>query len=156
MAFGASSKIFSAFPTDSFNGTALFDLNSHAINVALFGNGVTPDPAASSAATQYGAGGTWTAANEVTATGWTAGGLTLAGVASGFASNVYTFDATDKAGGAADTVTNAYGVLIFDNTLAAPVAKQGICYNAFGGAASVTSGTFTVVFNGSGIFTLTL
>ena len=156
MAFGASSKILSSFVTDSFNNTTAFDLNTDAIYVALFGNGVTPDQAAASAASQYGAGGTWTAANEVTATGWPAGGLALASITSTFASNVYTFDAADRAGGASDTVTNAYGVLIFDNTLAAPVAKQAICYNAFGGAASVTSGTFTVVFNGSGIFTLTL
>lgn len=156
MAFGSSSKIFSAFVTDALNGTAAFDLNSDTITVALFGNGVTPDQAAAAAATQYGAGGTWTAANEVTATGWTAGGLTLTVTTSGFTSNVYTFDGNDRAGGATDTVTNAYGVLVYDNTLASPVVDQGICYNAFGGANSVTSGTFTVVWHASGIFALTL
>ena len=156
MAFGAASKIFSSYITDTLNKTTLMDLNSDTINVALFGNAVVPDPAAASAASQYGAGGTWTAANEVTATGWTAGGLALASIASGFASNVFTFTAANKSGGATDTVTNAYGVLIFDNTIASPVAKQAVCYNAFGGAASVVSGTFTVVFNASGIFTLTL
>lgn len=156
MAFGTSSKIFSAFVTDALNGTAAFDLNSDTIKVALFGNSVVPDQAAASAATQYGAGGTWTAANEVTATGWAAGGNALASVTSGFASNVYTFDAADRAGGASDTVTNAYGVLVYDDTLTTPVVDQGICYNAFGGANSVTSGTFTVVWNASGIFSLTL
>ena len=37
-----------------------------------------------------------------------------------------------------------------------PVADQGICYNYFGGANSVTLGTFTIVWNASGIFALTL
>ena len=51
-------------------------------------------------------------------------------------------------------MTAAYGVLIYDDTIATPVADQGICYLAFGGSNSVTSGTFTVSFNASGIFTV--
>jgi hypothetical protein len=155
MAFGSSSKIFSSYITDALNNTAALDANSDTIKVALFGNSGTPDQTVASANTAYNAG-QWTSGNEVTATGWTAGGLSLASIASGFSSNVYTFDAADKAGGASDTVTNAYGVLIYDDTLTTPVADQGMCYNAFGGANSVTSGTFTVVFNASGIFALTL
>ena len=58
-----------------------------------------------------------------------------------------------SAGGTTDTVTNAYGVLVYNNTL---TTKDGVCWNAFGGAASVTSGTFTVVWNASGIFTITV
>lgn len=155
MAFGSSSKIFSAFVTDVMNNTTAMDLNADTINVALYGNSGTPDQTVTSANTAY-AVGQWITGNEVTATGWTAGGLGLASVTSSFSSNVYTFDAADRAGGATDTVTNAYGVLIYDTTIASPVADQGICYNAFGGANSVTSGTFTVVFNASGIFALTL
>ena len=151
----SNSKIYSAFVTDAINNTASHSpaLLADTINVALYnGGGATAtDQTVADTASGYGVG-VW-AGNEITATGWTAGGLALASKTSTFASNVYTFDAADKAGGATDTVTNAYGVLVFDNTLA---TKDGICYNYFGGAASVTSGTFTVVWNGSGIFTLTL
>lgn len=153
MAFGSSSKWFMAFITDSFNNTAALDLNSDTIKVTQYGNSGTPDSTAASASTAYNAG-QWTSGNEVTATGWPAGGLSLASIASGFSSTTYTFDAADKAGGASDTVTNAYGVLIYDDTLTTPVADQGICYLAYGGANSVTSGTFTTVFNASGIGTV--
>ena len=153
MAFGSSSKIFTSFITDCLNNTSALDLNADTINVALYGNTGTPDQTVASANTAYNVS-QWTSTNEVTATGWTAGGLSLASVTSTFSSATYTFDAADKAGGASDTVTAAYGVLIYDDTIATPVADQGICYLAFGGSNSVTSGTFTVSFNASGIFTV--
>jgi hypothetical protein len=154
MAFGSSSKVFMAFIEDALERTAAFDMNADTFKVALFGNSGTPDQTVAAANTAYNAG-QWVSGNEVTATGWTAGGLSLASVTSAFSSNVYTFDAADKSGGASDTVTNAYGVLIYDDTLTTPVADQGVCYLAFGGANSVTSGTFTVAFNASGIMTFT-
>lgn len=153
MAFGSSSKIFTSFITDCLNNTSALDLNADTIKVALYGNTGTPDQTVASANTAYNVA-QWTSTNEVTATGWTAGGLSLASVTSTFSSATYTFDAADKAGGASDTVTAAYGVLIYDDTIATPVADQGICYLAFGGSNSVTAGTFTVSFNASGIFTV--
>lgn len=155
MAFGTSSKIFTSFITDVLNNTTAMDANSDTLNIALYGNSGTPDQTVASASTAYNAG-QWVSGNEITATGWTAGGLGLASVTSTFATNVYTLDAADKSGGGSDTVTNAYGCLIFDNTISTPVSKQGICYLAFGGANSVTSGTFTVSFNASGILTVTV
>jgi hypothetical protein len=154
MAFGSSSKIFMAYIEDSLERTAAFDTNADTFKVALYGNTGTPDQTVAAANTAY-AVGQWVTGNEVTATGWAAGGNSLASVTSAFSSNVFTFDAADRAGGASDTVTNAYGVLIYDDTLTTPVADQGVCYNAFGGANSVTSGTFTVVFHTSGIFAIT-
>lgn len=150
----SNSKIFSSYETDIANNTTAMDLNSDTINIALYGTS-TPDQTVASASAAYNTG-QWVTGNELTATGWTAGGLALAGIASGFSSNVFTFDANDRAGGASDTVTACFGVLILDNTIAAPVAKPGICYNYLGGSNSVVSGTFTVVFNASGIFALTL
>ena len=45
------------------------------------------------------------------------------------------------------TISGAYGCLVYDNTITAgTVAKQGLCYNYFGGTQSVTSGTFTVIW----------
>ena len=54
--------------------------------------------------------------------------------------------------GFAVTRANVYGCLVYDST----VSSYGLCYLYFGGVNSVTDGTFTVVFNASGIFTLTL
>jgi hypothetical protein len=154
MAFGTNSKVFIAYCKDVLENTTAMDANSDTINVALYGNTGTPDNTVSAANSAYNAG-QWVTGNETTATGWPAGGLALASVTSASATNVYTFDAADRAGGASDTVTNSYGCLVYDFTIATPVVKQGMCYNAFGGANSVTSGTFTVVWNALGIFTFT-
>ena len=152
----SNSKIFSAFPTDSFNGTALFDLNSDALKAALFDNTITPSQTVTSANGAYGAG-VWASGGVGDTPSWPAVGRPLASVTSTFSSNVYTFDAADTVSADATTdLANVYGCLNYDDTLAAPVADQGFCFNYFGGANSVTNGTFTVVWNVSGIFALTL
>jgi hypothetical protein len=150
-----NSKIFTTFVQDSLNLTYSHNLLANNIRVALFGTTVTPDQTVNATASGYNqTGSIWSASGaEVTATGWTAGGLTLVTKTSNYATNVYTFNAGNQAGGASDTVSNAYGVLIYNNSA---TAKNGVSFNYFGGPASVTSGTFTVVFNASGIFTLTL
>lgn len=154
----SNSKIFSAFITDALNGTSAFDLNSDSIKAALYNTTTAPDQTVASASTGYNTG-QWATANELSNGGWAAGGIALTSVASGFASNVYTFDAADTANGSAATITAAFGALVYDDTLTggtAAVADQGICFNYFGGTNSVTAGTLTVVWSGSGIFTLTL
>ena len=45
----------------------------------------------------------------------------------------------------------AYGGLIYDTT----TTNQAISWNYFGGAQTVTSGTFSITWNASGILTLT-
>jgi hypothetical protein len=152
----SASKIFLAFIEDCFENTAALDLNSDTFKVALYDNDITPDQTVASANTAYDVG-QWTALNnEVTSTGeWDTGGVALASVTSAFSSNVYTFDAADTASGAGATITNAYGCLVYDDTIATPVANQGVCYNYFGGAQSVTGGLMTVVWNASGIFAVT-
>jgi len=142
--------------TDSLNRTNAFELVADNFKAALFDNTITPSQTVASASTAYGAG-VWASGGVVDATGWPAVGRQLLTVTSSFASNVYTFDAADTvSANSATTLTNAYGCLIYDDTLASVVIDQGICYNYFGGANSVTSGTFTVVWNASGIFALTL
>ena len=54
MAFGSSSKIFSAYITDALNNTAALDANSDTIKVALYGNSGTPDQTAASLALEEG------------------------------------------------------------------------------------------------------
>lgn len=157
MAFGTNSKLFMPFLTDVVNGTNPFDLNTHSIKLANYGNTGTPDQTDTAAHCAYnGTGGAWVVANETSNGGWTAGGLALTITTSGFVSNVYSFKASSITGGSTDTLTNVAGCLIYDDFLTSPVADQGICYLAYGGATNgVSGGTFTVNFNTLGIFTIT-
>ncbi len=151
-----NSKIYSAAITDSLNSTASLNLDADNIKAALFDNTVTPSQTVAAASSAY-ATGVWAAGGVSDATGWPAVGRQLLTVTSGFSANVYTLDAADTvSANATTTLTNAFGALIYNDTLTTPVADQGVCYNYFGGANSVTSGTFTVVWNASGIFALTL
>jgi hypothetical protein len=133
------------------------------VDVALFGNSVSPDASAAVTSTGYNTG-TWTTGNEVTGSGiWAAGGRPLASktysvLAAGSQTTPsgISFDAADLAGAGSGTLTNAYGCLVYDSTISAgTVAKQGMCFNYFGGAQSVTSGTFTVVWDSTGVFKFT-
>lgn len=155
MAWSAS-KAFSAWPTDVFNNVTALDIDSDALKAALFDNSITPSQTVASASTAY-AAGVWASGGVLDASGWPAVGRPLASVTSTFASNIYTFDAADTASANNNTtLTNAFGALIYDDTIAAPVAKQGICYLYFGGAQTVTAGTFTIVYHVNGLVQATL
>lgn len=152
----SNSKIFSAFITDALNRTEPFDLNADTFNAALFDNTVTPSQTVTSANSAYGAG-VWAAGGVGDTPSWPAIGRPLVSVTSTFASNVYTFDAADTVSADATTdLANVFGTLVYDDTVTTPVADQGVSYNYFGGTNSVTNGTFTIVWNSSGIFALTL
>ncbi|MGY5082974.1 hypothetical protein ACWIGX_38730 [Streptomyces nigrescens] len=136
--------------------TGCTGLDTDTVKVALFNNSVTPDRNAAVGSTGFNTG-TWTTTNEVTdATNWVSGGRALSGVAFSSITNGVMFDATDLAGGGTVTITNAYGCLVYDDTISGgTVADQGVSFNYFGGAQSVTSGTFTIVWNASGVFQIT-
>jgi hypothetical protein len=155
-----NSKIFSALIADALNNTAALDLNSDAINVALFDNSITPSQTVASASTAYGAG-VWASGGVVDTgasapAGWPAVGRPLTVTTSAFTTNVYTFDGNDVASAnATTTLTNAYGCLVYEDTLTTPVADQGICFLYLGGPNTVTNGSFSVVF-GANLFSITL
>lgn len=152
----SNSKIFVATIEDILENTTAVDLNSDTFKAALFNNTITPSQTVASASTAYGAG-VWASGGVGDTPSWPAVGRDLASVTSTFSSNVYTFDAADTVSADATTdLTDVYGCLIYDDTITTPVADQGLCYNYFGGANSVTNGTFTVVWNSSGILALTL
>lgn len=131
-------------------------LSADTVNAALFTNSVTPDRDAVVGSTGYNTG-TWLTANEVTdATNWVAGGRALASKAYAAGTSIVNFDAADLAGGGTVTIASAYGCLVYDATITAgTVAKQGLCFNYFGGAQSVTAGTFTIVWDATGVFKFT-
>lgn len=137
-------------------------LGADTVKVALFNNSVTPDKDASLVTTGYNsASSQWLTANEVTdATNWVAGGRALASKTFTTPSTgVFMFDAADLAGGGTVTLTNAFGCLVYDDTVTAGtggIADQGVSFNYFGGAQSVTAGSFTVVWNANGIVRFTV
>jgi hypothetical protein len=157
-----NSKSFTAYWHDVLTNLTAIDLDTDALlEAALFDNSITPSQTVSAANSAYGAG-VWASGGVVdTGTsapaGWPALGRPLASVTVTAATvNPLVFDAADTvSANAATTLTNAYGVLIYDHSIAAPVADQGICYLFLGGANTVTLGTFTVVWNASGLMTLT-
>lgn len=153
MAWSAS-KIFSNLILDGLGNTTAFDLDADTPKAALFDNTITPDQTVAAAASALG-GGVW-ATGQLSNGGWSAGGLPLTSITWSKASNVLTYDAADTANGSAATISGAFGCLVYDDTLTTPVADQGLCYNYFGGTQSVTAGTLTVVWNASGIFSLTV
>jgi len=157
MAFGSNSKIFRAGLADSLGNVAAIDLDADTLRAALYGNGGTPDQDATAANSAYGVGA-WVTGNEVSHVGqWAVAGIALSSVVLDRATAATVFlDAADTASGAAATLANVYGCLVYDDTLTTPVADQGICYNSFGGAQSVTTGTFTVIWHSNGLMRYSL
>jgi hypothetical protein len=87
-------------------------------------------------------------ANEISGTGYTAGGATLANQAVSMAANTATFDADDVSWTSASFT--CYHAVIYDVTNTSSL----ICSIDFGGAQTVTSGTFTIEWNANGIISL--
>ena len=157
MTFGASSAIFQqamlnpllgkAFGTTS--PTSFGSLTADTISVALFNDTTTPLKSVTAVLSCYNTG-VWVTANEVHDSGgsnWPSAGIALASKAISLASDGSScFQAAATAGTGNVTIANAYGCLVYDNTISSP-ADQGLCYNSFGGSAQgVTAGTFTVLW----------
>lgn len=148
----SNSKVFAQFLLAAFDRTAAFDLDGDTFTVALYDNDITPDNTVSAANSAYNAGQWASTGNEVSEAGqWATGGVNLTSPDVTTTSTTVTWDAADTASGSAADLANVYGCLVYDNTLATPVADQGVCYNYFGGANSVVNGTFTVVWAATGI-----
>lgn len=89
--------------------------------------------------------------NEVTGTGYTAGGVALSGVSASYtgATNTWALDASDVAW-LASTLTARYLVL-YDSTPVTDATRRLIAYVDFGGDVSTTNGTLTVSWATGGI-----
>lgn len=154
----SNSKIFRQYLADVLNNTTAMDANSDTFKVALYDNDITPDNDVTAANSAYNAGQWASSGNEVSESGqWATGGVALASVSLDVGTaDVVFFDAADTASGSAADLANVYGCLVYDDTIASPVADQGVCYNYFGGSNSVVNGTFTVVWHANGIWRITL
>ncbi|AKJ72124.1 hypothetical protein WKY82_09340 [Gordonia malaquae] len=139
-----SAKLYANFHKSI--GNKEVDLDSDAIKVMLCTSSYTPNQGTH----QYKSSVT----GEVTGTGYTAGGATLASVTAGVTGNVFKFDADDVSW-PSSTITARYAV-IYDSTPGSDASRPLIGYVDFGADVSTTSGTFQIVWNSSGIFTQTV
>lgn len=122
------------------------DLETH--KVAMFTNTITPN---FSTDTAYGAAPY--NANEVSGTGYTAGGTALTGTAvSESPTGTLMWDATDPSW-SGSTIASARCALIYADALA---GNNAICLINFGADYSTTAGTFTIQFASGGILTIDL
>lgn len=90
--------------------------------------------------------------NEVTGTGYTAGGNVITATEVTLAAGVLTYDAADVSW-AASTISNAMAAVGYFNVGSA-ATDPVIWLSDFVTAASTTNGTFTIQWSASGIFTI--
>jgi len=144
---GGNGPFYTASGTQSFHGDT--------VNAALYNNSVTTSTARDDTLAHnayLAALGQWVTANEITGTGYTAGGVAITPKAETYGTGVATFTSSGSPSWTTATIT-AYGVLVYDATI---TAKYAYCWNYFGGVQTVTAGTFSVAWNASGIFTITV
>ena len=125
-------------------GDGTFDMDGDVFKIALLGSGYTPNAAHTVFAD--------VSANEVTGTGYTAGGATLANTSWVPVAGTTTFDADDATWTGA-TFTARYAVLYKSGT-ANSIVNPLVKVFDFGSDKSCSNGPFTITFNAAGILTL--
>lgn len=132
-----ASGIYNCFKTDLCDGSVNLASGGDSFKVALYNN----SHAFTATDTVY------SATNEVSGTGYTAGGTALSGQSISGTTTV-TWDATDTAWSGA--TFSAYHAVIYDVTN----TNSLVCSIDFGGVQTVTSGTFTIQWHANGILQL--
>jgi hypothetical protein len=135
-----ASLIYNDFKESIMNGS--IDLDTDTIKVALVTSSYTPDQDTHDFFDDV--------TNEITGTGYTAGGATLASktVTQDNTNNRGVFDAADPSW-ASSTLT-ARGAVIYKST-GTPGTSRLICYIDFGQDYTSANGTFSIVFHADGI-----
>ena len=148
MTFPTTSSFFYLTERDVKQNDTAVDYIADSIKVALFSNAMTSPNFDTN--TAY-AAAPWNA-NEV---GTPSGGIALASAAFSVSSGTLKFDANDTAWGSQTISTATFGCLIYDDTIATPVAKPAILAVYFGSGSgfTVTSGVLTIVWDAAGIYT---
>ena len=122
------------------NGT--YDLDNDTFKVMLVYQAYTPNADTNLVASDV--------SNEITGTGYTAGGRALSGlsVSQDNTNNKGVWDAADVIW--ASSSISAYGAVIYDTTAASAL----VCYFDFGGYKVSATGTFTIAWNAAGLISL--
>jgi hypothetical protein len=142
------SKLYGQFIQAAFNKEIDFDTDT--IKVALLTNAYTPDQDAHNYLDDV-------VANEVSgATGYTAGGTTLANktVTYSAGTNTLVLDADDVTW-ASSTITARYAV-VYDASPATNATRPLIGYVDFGSDQSSSNGNFTITWDSTGIVRVTV
>lgn len=136
--------IYNAFKKYIMNGS--IDLDTDTINVMLVTSTYTPDQDTHEFRDDI--------TNEVSGTGYSAGGSALAGkaVTADNTDNEGVFDANDVSW-STSTIT-ARGAVLYKARGGASSADELICYIDFGSDKISTAGTFTIAWNAEGILNL--
>lgn len=125
------------------------DFNSDAIKVMATSSLYVPDQDAH----QYKSDVT----NEITGTGYTAGGLLLTGCTISYdgSTNALKLDCDDYSWGPGASFT-AHNLVYYDSTPGSDATRPLICYVAFAADIPVTSSTFSATVNAGGVATVTI
>jgi hypothetical protein len=142
-----ASKIYGSFFTKALNKEVDWDTDT--IKVALLSSAYTPNQDTHDYFDDV-------VANEVSGTGYTAGGATLASktITYDSATNVTVLDAADVTW-SSSTITARYAV-VYSDAGATNAQKVLLGYVDFGSDQSSTSGNFTITWDATGIFRLTV
>lgn len=142
-----ASKMYGNLVARAFNGEVDYDTDT--IKVALLGQAYTPNQDTHQVWADV-------KANEVTGTGYTAGGATLGNktVTYDAANNVTVLDADDVTW-ASSTITARYAV-IYDAAGADDTERVLMGYVDFGMNQASTNGNFTLTWDAGGIFRFTV
>lgn len=131
--------------------TGQVSLTGDAVKVAVYNTTTAPDKTVSLANSAY-AVGQWVTGNEVTGTGWSAGGVSVGStktwtIDTGSSSLCYqvTAPVAGQTSTTGVTLSAFFGALVYDSTPSG-TANPGICYNYFGGTQTITAGTFTILW----------
>jgi hypothetical protein len=141
------SKLYGQFLSQALNKE--IDWDTDTIKVALLTNAYTPDQDAHNYLDDV-------VANEVSGTGYTAGGNTLANKTNAYnaGTNVIVLDADDTTW-SSSTITARYAV-VYDATPATNATKPLIGYVDFGSDQSSSNGNFTITWDATGIVRITV
>ncbi len=142
-----ASKLYGQFLQQALNKEVDWDTDT--IKVALLTNSYTPDQDAHNYFDDV-------STFEVTGTGYTTGGITLANKTNTYnsATNVIVLDADDVTW-SSSTITARYAV-VYDATPATNATKPLIGYVDFGSDQSSSNGNFTITWDATGIVRITV
>ncbi len=127
------------------------DLSSASNKVAMFTNSLTPN-----FSTDIGFGSAPFTSNQVTGTGYTAGGATIASpTVSESPTGTLMWDAADPSW-ATSTISNARCAVYYADPVTTPTADPAICLQNFGADFSTVAGTFLIQLASGGIFNIDL
>jgi hypothetical protein len=141
------SKLYGNFLKQALNKE--IDWDSDTIKVALLSSSYTPNQDTHDYYDDV-------SSYEVTGTGYTTGGITLASKTSTYdgTNNVIVLDAADVTW-SSSTITARYAV-VYDDSGASAAAKALIGYVDFGSDQSSTNGNFTITWDSTGIVRITV